>query len=222
MSSAAVTLQMNPFPGLRPFREEEEYLFFGRESQVDAMVNKLAVTHFLAVVGTSGSGKSSLVNCGLRPALHRGLMARAGTAWRIARFRPGNNPLRALAAALAREGVLYKGFDGGDFSLADIIETTLRMSTLGLIDVYRQARLDEGVNLLVVVDQFEELFRYRKPGASQLEAASGIGEDATGFVNRLLEVRADASCPVYVVLTMRSDFLGECAQFFGLPEAINK
>ena len=74
----------NPFPGLRPFREDEEHLFFGRENQVDAMVDKLAVTRFLAVVGTSGSGKSSLVNCGLRPALRQGLMSRAGTAgaWR--------------------------------------------------------------------------------------------------------------------------------------------
>lgn len=48
------------------------------------MVDKLAATRFLAVVGTSGSGKSSLVNCGLRPALHGGLMARAGTTWRMA------------------------------------------------------------------------------------------------------------------------------------------
>src|SRR5262247_4755024 len=101
MSSATVTLQTNPFPGLRPFREEEEYLFFGRESQVDAMVNKLAATRFLAVIGTSGSGKSSLVNCGLRPALHGGLMASAGTSWRMAQFRPGNDPLRAMADALA-------------------------------------------------------------------------------------------------------------------------
>ena len=78
--------------------KNEEYLFFGRESQVDAMVNKLAATRFLAVVGTSGSGKSSLVNCGLRPALHRGLMTRAGTAWRMAQFRPGSAPLRAWPA----------------------------------------------------------------------------------------------------------------------------
>ena len=72
----------NPFPGLRPFHQEEEHLFFGRERQVDAMVNKLADTRFLAVVGASGSGKSSLVNCGLRPALHRGLVTSAGTTWR--------------------------------------------------------------------------------------------------------------------------------------------
>jgi ABC-type glutathione transport system ATPase component len=92
---------------LRPFRENEEHLFFGRESQVDTMIDKLARTRFLAVVGTSGSGKSSLVNSGLRPALHRGLMAKAGTSWKIAQFRPGSNPIRAMARALANKSVLF-------------------------------------------------------------------------------------------------------------------
>src|SRR5499426_4737898 len=174
MSSATVTLQTNPFPGLRPFREEEEYLFFGRESQVDAMVNKLAATRFLAVIGTSGSGKSSLVNCGLRPALHGGLMASAGTSWRMAQFRPGNDPLRAMADALASDGVLFRDYQAGGLTLAEIVDTTLRMSKLGLIDIYEQARLGEGVNLLVVADQFEELFRYQQLGASQHEHAYGV------------------------------------------------
>src|SRR5690349_13004127 len=83
----------HPYPGLRPFHEDEERLFFGRENQVDAMVDKLARTRFLAVVGASGSGKSSLVNCGLRPALYRGLMAGAGSDWKIAQFRPGGRPI---------------------------------------------------------------------------------------------------------------------------------
>ena len=95
MSTTSDAARPNPFPGLRPFGEADEHLFFGRESQVDALVNKLADTRFLAVVGTSGSGKSSLVNCGLKPALHRGLMSRAGTSWRMAQFRPGSKPLRS-------------------------------------------------------------------------------------------------------------------------------
>ena len=57
MSPRSAPVQNNPFPGLRPFREDEEHLFFGRENQVDAMVDKLAATRFLAVLGTSGSGK---------------------------------------------------------------------------------------------------------------------------------------------------------------------
>ena len=129
----------NPFPGLRPFRDDEEHLFFGRESQVDSIVDKLAAARFLAVVGASGSGKSSLVNCGLRPALHRGLMSSAGTSWRIAQFRPGTRPLAALAHALAADGALYSDYSGA-IPLAEIIDTSLRVSKRGLIDACRKAR----------------------------------------------------------------------------------
>src|SRR5215831_13862764 len=120
MNAATAIPRPNPFPGLRPFREDEEYLFFGRENQVDAMVDKLANTHFVAVVGSSGSGKSSLVNCGLRPALHGGLMARAGTAWRMAQFRPGSDPIRAMSRALAQEGVLFRDYQTGGLTLTEI------------------------------------------------------------------------------------------------------
>lgn len=221
MELVAPAVQTNPFPGLRPFREDEEYLFFGRENQVDAMIDKLASARFLAVVGASGSGKSSLVNCGLRPALHGGLMARAGTTWRIAQFRPGSDPLGALARALAQDGVLFRDYRASGLTLTEIIDTTLRMSKLGLIDIYEQARLDEGVNLLVVADQFEELFRYRQLETGQPENSYGVSEAATAFVNLLLEAKAQTTYPIYVVLTMRSDFLGDCTQFSGLAEAIN-
>src|SRR5215472_13644193 len=86
-----------PFRACGPSERMRRICSFGRENQVDAMVDKLADTRFLAVVGTSGSGKSSLVNCGLRPALHQGLMAPAGTAWRMAQFRPGTDPIGAMA-----------------------------------------------------------------------------------------------------------------------------
>src|SRR4051812_45441067 len=147
MTAATVAVK-NPFPGLRPFREDEEHLFFGRESQVDTMVDKLAATRFLAVVGASGSGKSSLVNCGLRPALHRGQMSRAGTTWRVAQFRPGRNPVRSLARALAAPGGLFTGYRPEGLSLDDLVEATLRMSNLGLTDIYEQAQPAGNVNLL--------------------------------------------------------------------------
>jgi len=212
----------NPFPGLRPFRESEEHLFFGRESQVDRMIDKLARTRFLTVIGTSGSGKSSLVNCGLRPALHRGLAAKAGTSWRMAQFRPGSNPLRALARALAVDSVLFRGFAPGALTLADMNEASLRMSKLGLVDVYEQAQPGEGVNLLVIADQFEELFRYSGLGVGSGNTGPERGQDAKAFVNLLLQATGQMEFPIYVVVTMRSDFLGDCAEFPGLPEAINE
>jgi ABC-type branched-subunit amino acid transport system ATPase component len=138
-----VAAKQNPFPGLRPFREDEEHFFFGRESQIDTMVNKLAATRFLAVVGTSGSGKSSLVNCGLRPALHRGLMASAGPAWRMAQFRPAVNPIQSLACALAENGVLYSGYKE-DVPIEEIVETYLHQSEKGVVKTFQKARLPKG------------------------------------------------------------------------------
>lgn len=213
--------RINPFPGLRPFREDEESLFFGRESQVDSMVDKLAATRFLSVVGTSGSGKSSLVNCGLRPALHRGLMTQVGTTWRMAQFRPGADPVRAMAGALSQEGVLFRDYKSAGLTPAEIVDTTLRMSKVGLIDIFEQARLGDDVNLLVVVDQFEELFRYRQLQDGEQDSSAGVAEAAVAFVNLLLEAKEQSEHPIYVVLTMRSDFLGECAQIPGLAEAVN-
>jgi energy-coupling factor transporter ATP-binding protein EcfA2 len=224
MSNTMATPHNNPFPGLRPFHEDEAHLFFGRESQVDAMVDKLAATRFLAVVGTSGSGKSSLVNCGLRPALFGGLLARAGSAWRVAQFRPGSDPLREMARTLAQDGLLFNDLESGaGLSLTDIVDTTLHMSKLGLVDIVEQARLAQGTNLLLVVDQFEELFRYRQLGTNgdDKDKHANISEQATAFVNLLLEAATQTAVPIYVVLTMRSDFLGDCAQFPGLAEAIN-
>jgi uncharacterized RDD family membrane protein YckC len=216
-----VTAKQNPFPGLRPFREDEERFFFGRERQVDTMVNKLSATCFLAVVGTSGSGKSSLVNCGLRPALHRGLMASAGPAWRMAQFRPGVDPIHSLAEALAAEGVLYSGHKE-EVPIEEIVETYLRGSRKGVVETFRKARLPEGTNLLLVADQFEELFRYQKLGTPNGKEQYSISETAIAFVNLLLEASAQHDFPIYVVITMRSDFLGDCSQFYGLPEAINE
>lgn len=221
MESKRGAFSENPFPGLRPFRDDEAYLFFGRESQVDAMVDKLAKRHFLAVVGTSGSGKSSLVNCGLRPGLHRGLMATAGIRWRMVQFRPGNNPLRAMAKALAEDDAVRSRFDFDLPSLQGLVEASLRMSTRGLSEVYKRAQLGEGTNLLVVVDQFEELFRYRDVDSPGTGNAGRRSQEATAFVNLLLDARAQTDYPIYIVATMRSDFLGDCAEFTGLPEAIN-
>src|SRR5215813_821817 len=95
----------NPFPGLRSFDVDENELFFGRSFQTDELLARLGQSRFTSVIGTSGSGKSSLVRAGLLPALKRGLMAEAGSRWRIVVFRPINDPIGNLTRALKTEGV---------------------------------------------------------------------------------------------------------------------
>lgn len=204
----------NPFPGLRPFDAHENHLFFGRDGQSDDLLRRLRRQRFIAVVGTSGSGKSSLVRAGLLPALHGGFMLGAGSSWRVAVLRPGNNPIGHLAQALRQEEVLGNKDDDQEIQLS-ITEAGLRRSDLGLIDVVRQARVPAHDNLLIVVDQFEELFRVK--GAT----GAARSDDAAAFVKLLLEATRQTELPIYVLITMRSDFLGDCAQFRDLPEMIN-
>ena len=205
----------NPFPGLRPFESNENDLFFGRDGQSDELLRRLREKRFVAVVGTSGSGKSSLVRAGLLPSLHGGFMIDAGSSWRVTVFRPGNDPIGNLAEALNKEGVLRTADDDAEM-LRAITETTLRRSAIGLVNVVQQARIPESENLLIVVDQFEELFRFK-----QSISAEHSEDDAAAFVKLLLEATRQKEVPIYIVVTMRSDFLGDCAQFRDLPEAIN-
>jgi WD40 repeat protein len=210
----------NPFPGLRSFEEDEDVLFFGREKQVDELVKKLRLVKFLAVIGSSGSGKSSLVKSGLIPALHSGFMAGAGSNWKICTFRPGNNPIGNMAKSLAQKNVLYNSFESDDdeYTYASINESTLRRSSQGLVEVYKQSGIDTKNNLLILVDQFEEIFRF-----SRLEKDAKEGKrDSISFINLLLKASEQKELPIYVVFTMRSDFLGDCTEFRGLPEAINE
>jgi energy-coupling factor transporter ATP-binding protein EcfA2 len=205
----------NPFPGLRPFEADEDHLFFGREIEIDELLRRLRLGRFLSIIGTSGSGKSSLVRSGLIPSLYGGFMVNTSPGWRVAIMRPGEDPVRNLAAALNAPDVL--GTMGElETTNSILLEATLKRGTRGLVEAVRQARVLSDDNLLIVVDQFEELFRFRRN--SQVENSRN---EAVAFVKLLLEAAHQEELPIYIVITMRSDFIGDCMDFAGLPEAVN-
>jgi hypothetical protein len=208
------TSALNPFPGLRPFEYDESLLFFGRDGQSSELLSKLADNRFVAVAGTSGSGKSSLVRAGLLPALYGGMMLHGSSGWRVALLRPGGAPIGNLARALSDPKVIGAASASDAEIQIALAEATLRRSSLGLVEIVRQSRLPSSENLLIVVDQFEELFRY-------LALHDGANDEATAFVSLLLAAVRQRDLPVYVALTMRSDYLGDCARFRELPESFN-
>lgn len=214
---AELGIPVNPFPGLRPFDFNESHLFFGRDGQSEQLISKLGHTHFLAVVGTSGSGKSSLVRAGMMPALLGGYMSSAGSNWRIAIMRPGNDPIGNLARALNEPDVFGSDIKENAALQTILAESTLQRGSRGLVDTVRQSMVAENENLLVIVDQFEEIFRFARVAEDK-----EYSNEAAAFVKLLLEAASQRELPIYVVLTMRSDYLGDCAQFWGLPEAINE
>ncbi len=196
-----------PYPGLRSFQRNETHIFFGREGTIAEMVDRLAAHRFLAVTGLSGSGKSSLVRTGLLNALERGLLVEAGSDWRFADFRPGGWPLSPMVAAV----VSALGLKFSDNELG-LVEARLARGPLGLVEWLDEIGFPRETNLLLLVDQFEEIFRYRH-GAS--------GDDINAFVALLLASTKQRRQRIYVVITMRSDYLGDCARFTDLAETIN-
>src|ERR1044072_616099 len=199
---AELGVPTNPFPGLRPFDFEESHLFFGRDGQSEQLIAKLARTRFLAVVGTSGSGKSSLVRAGLLPVLYGGFMTTARSNWRIAIMRPGNDPVGNLARALNEPDVFGSELEENASLQTALAEATLRRGSRGLVDAVRQAVVPENENLLVVVDQFEEIFRF-----ARVAEEKEYRDEAAAFVKLLLEAMRQREVSIYVVLTMRSDYL---------------
>jgi basic membrane lipoprotein Med (substrate-binding protein (PBP1-ABC) superfamily)/DNA-binding SARP family transcriptional activator len=160
----------NPFKGLRPFDEEDSDDFFGREELAGRLVDGLRDgQRLLALVGPSGSGKSSVVNAGLIPALR--------AEWAVARMVPGKHPFEELGAALRTVGVDHPDTIGGH-------PPTRPLALTG----------PEGRRLLLVVDQFEELF--------------GVSEEAdqAPFLAALTAAASDPEGQVTIVLTLRGDF----------------
>jgi WD40 repeat protein len=206
----------NPFPGLRPFTLDDSHLFFGREGQVDEILLKLYHNRSVTIMGYSGSGKSSLMHCGLIPVLYGGFMTDSGPHWKIITTRPGNSPIENLSLAAVDYLVDEGRISAEDKSIHKaIINSVLRSSANGLVELTRYLQTSKGDNIFFLVDQFEELFRYKDSGNEDFT------NESIAYVNLLLNAVEQREVPAYISLNMRSDFIGDCASFQGLAQMIN-
>ena len=188
----------NPFPGLRPYEEEDANWFFGRGGEINELLKRLRRLHLIAVVGASGSGKSSLVRAGVLPQIRDGYL---DAEWTIAAFRPGERPIANLAEAACPAGVEVQEFT-----------RALRTGSQGLVNGLGSSP----GKVLILVDQFEELFQFAR------RTGDAAQEEVKEFLKLLLAAASSDDVDVYVVLTMRLEWLNECASYPGLAEAINE
>ncbi|MBN2350691.1 MAG: hypothetical protein JXJ22_17775 [Bacteroidales bacterium] len=207
--------EKNPFPGLRPFGIEESHLFFGRDGQSERVLEYLSKNRFAAVTGASGSGKSSLMYCGVIPLLHGGFIKEAGSKWKIIAARPGNSPVENLASAISKNEKGLKYSDDGHIK-KKIVYTILRRSSYGLVDAIKQMNLGNDENLLLIIDQFEELFRFKESRKD-----STTLNETEAFIKLIVNAVNQKEQSIYLAITMRSDFIGECSQFQELTRLIN-
>jgi DNA-binding SARP family transcriptional activator/WD40 repeat protein len=173
----------NPYKGLSAFEEADSGDFFGRSASVTELIEMLAERKLVAVVGPSGSGKSSLVHAGLVPAVREGALGEPGQ-WLVADMFPGSYPLEELESALGRVAVEDPG------ALVDELGSDDR----GLTRVIKRI-LPAGTRLLLVIDQFEELFTITREEEARNRLLQG-----------LVDLVADERSDTRVVLTLRADF----------------
>lgn len=225
-----------PYPGLRPFTvtkaADEALIFYGRLEQKDAILDRLRSSQVVFLTGPSGCGKSSLLKVGVIPALQAGFLHEAGYRWRTVQMRPGANPVESLARALAGlplddpalipeqrtragnnvattaielEGILRRS---GDIAAA----VRHVMPEIGVPDSKRSA-----IRLLLAIDQFEEIFGRQIVDPSE----------ADRLVNMIVRffqqpLREKLATGLYIVVTMRTSYIGRCASFPGLAEILNE
>jgi len=198
-----------PYPGLRPFRKDERDIFKGRQEQIRKLYNRLIdnKNRFVAVIGASGCGKSSLVEAGLLPELDNNY---SNYTWRVAKLKPGSRPIKKLTSALLHKDALAREKAGIE-NCYEYLYAKLKASSFGIIETIQETALPENTNLLIIVDQFEEIFR---------SMHYSDNNEVRAFVYLLIEAINKKDIPLYVLITMRSDFIGDCAAFYNFAELV--
>lgn len=220
-----------PYPGLRPFQPEDSDYFFGRRQSVNEVVRRLRTERFVAVIGGSGSGKSSLVLAGAIPRLRGFGMEDTGDFWVPIVSTPGTNPvagdspLKRLARKFCAELMVLPEADARQRIevCSDILREPGGLGNL-VKRFGKEVRDLDGVspenlevNYLFLLDQFEEIFH-------RSNRSDEVAKDCAHLVARVVEQSEPPHryANVCVALTMRSEHLNECPRYQNLPDAINR
>ena len=205
----------NPFIGLRPFNTEEDVSFFGRENILNKIISNIQSKRFSSIIGYRYSGKTSLINAGVVPRLKQ-LETHFKEKWHVIRLEPDEDPIGNLASSISE--FMESRKQSSTYSKLEI-EKKLRFNSNGLIEVLDSLQFKANEQLVIIVDQFEALF---KQNSSPSEKETVIQEDARHFLKLLISSIKQKETPLHLLIALDSDYLTNCSLVPGLTSIVNQ
>ena len=205
-----------PFLGIKPYSENESDLFYGREEEVENLLLILQKNKLLTISGDAGSGKTSLIKAGLIPRLKAGFIGQSGKDWSVAYFRPGINPLSNFAHSLAQNDVMSIETKPKTTDYEYYLDKIEQSGATGIIDVYKRSEIYNKRNLLIVIDQIEDMFKFPK----YFDAS--VSEDDNVLMDIVYRSVSFKNIAIYFLICIETPFLTKLASYPKLQEIISK
>ena len=207
--------EKNTLKGLLPYQEEDHFSFYGREKEVENLLQIIQKNKLITLTGVSGSGKTSLINAGLIPRLKKGFLGQAGKEWSICKFRPGANPIENMIAALTNSGVLKKDYRSNTEDFANYKKIIEDDKNLSLSKIYKDSEIYNKRNLLIVVDQLEDIFVFEKI----IKEKNSDDQLLLDIISRTVRFRETS---IYFLICLQTEYISELTNYASLQELFSK
>ncbi|MFZ9981234.1 MAG: hypothetical protein ACO3FI_04285 [Cyclobacteriaceae bacterium] len=206
----------NPFPGLSPYSMKLSMFYSGLSMQKSRFLSFCNHRNFVALQGSTGVGKTSFIKGEIFPELISGFTAKGKSKWFIAEMIPGKSPLIALAVAMARLVTSQlEPKEKSDPNLVQILESMLRGSKYGIIEIIEKYRMTNAGNILLFIDQLEELCLFNADAESN---SASVEIDL--FIDRVIEAIGQTAYPITIIAAVQSEHIGEFVRFPRLMQEI--
>ena len=201
--------------GLVSYKEDDNSIFFGREKEVENLLQVIQNNKLIALTGPSGSGKTSLINAGLIPRLKKGFLAQSGKEWAICQFRPGVNPIENLIFSLTNSGVLNKDLKSSTEDFSNYRKIIDQDNILSLSKIYKDSEINNKKNLLIIVDQFEDIFVFNKIAKYRQNDDKLLLD----IISRTVKIK---EVSVYFLICLQTEYTSKLVNYSKLQELFNK
>ena len=189
--------------GLKPYEIYDSDQFIGRNKSIETALEILKKTRILTVNGPEGNGKSSFINAGILKRILAGFPGKSGRTWSVCSMRPGISPINNLCKALSTNNQLYLNSKPNSSDYEDYSRVIKEKNSYGLVEIYKESEIFEKKNLLIIIDQVEDLFKYSKIFNSELSSEDDL------LIDLIYKSVKNQSCSIYFILSIQSIYFSK-------------